>query len=58
MAEIVNLNKARKNQIKKEQKKKASDNRVSFGRTKEEKSLAKSLKDKQKTDLDGKKLDD
>ena len=53
--EIVNFNKARKAKIKAESSAKAADNRISFGRTKVERGLAKLDADKAARALDGHK---
>jgi hypothetical protein len=45
-AEIVNLRQFRKQQARSEKEKQAEQNRISFGRTKAEKSLTKTLNDK------------
>ena len=45
-AEIVNLRQFRKKQARSEKEKQAEQNRVSFGRTKFEKQLTRSLNDK------------
>lgn len=58
MAEIVNLNKARKAQAKRAAKAQAAENRVTFGTPKALRE--KNAKDAGRAarDLDGKKLDD
>lgn len=58
MAEIVNLNKARKARAKVEAEETAKANRVRFGRTRQEKEAARQQEEKLSRDLDGKKLDD
>ncbi|MBY5718995.1 DUF4169 family protein [Rhizobium leguminosarum] len=45
-AEIINLRQFRKKQARSEKEKQAEQNRVSFGRTKTEKQLTRSLNDK------------
>ncbi|MBY5591437.1 DUF4169 family protein [Rhizobium leguminosarum] len=45
-AEIINLRQFRKKQARSEKEKQAEQNRVSFGRTKIEKQLTRSLNDK------------
>jgi len=45
-AEIVNLRQFRKKQARSEKDKEAEQNRISFGRTKAEKQLTKTLNDK------------
>lgn len=46
MAEIINLNKKRKIKLRAEKERKASQNRVKFGRTKQEKELDKKQNDR------------
>lgn len=58
MADIVNLNKARKARAKVEAEETAKANRVRFGRTRQEKEAARQQEEKLSRDLDGKKLDD
>lgn len=57
MAEIINLNKKRKVKNRLEKEKKASANRLKFGRTKEEKLLEKQNNDREKRFLDGHKIE-
>ncbi|MBY3049599.1 DUF4169 family protein [Rhizobium leguminosarum] len=45
-AEIINLRQFRKKQARSEKEKQAEQNRVTFGRTKAEKQLTRSLNDK------------
>ncbi|MBY5647336.1 DUF4169 family protein [Rhizobium leguminosarum] len=45
-AEIINLRQFRRKQARSEKEKQAEQNRVSFGRTKAEKQLTRSLNDK------------
>ncbi|CAN7459845.1 MULTISPECIES: DUF4169 family protein [Rhizobium] len=45
-AEIVNLRQFRKKQARSEKERQAEQNRISFGRTKAEKQLTRSLNDK------------
>ncbi|KZS54228.1 DUF4169 domain-containing protein [Rhizobium anhuiense] len=45
-AEIINLRQFRKKQARSEKEKQAEQNRISFGRTKVEKQLTRSLNDK------------
>ncbi|TAX72820.1 DUF4169 family protein [Rhizobium leguminosarum] len=45
-AEIINLRQFRKKQARSEQEKQAEQNRISFGRTKADKQLTRSLNDK------------
>jgi hypothetical protein len=58
MVEIINLNKKRKAKIRLEKEKKASENRIKFGRTKKEKQLDKHDKERIERRLDGHKLED
>ena len=46
MAEIINLKTFRKQKARSEKEKQAEQNRISFGRTKTEKQLTRSLNDK------------
>ncbi|MFW2534177.1 MULTISPECIES: DUF4169 family protein [unclassified Legionella] len=57
MVEIINLNKKRKAKIRLEKEKKASENRIKFGRTKNEKQLEKQEKERSERYLDGHKLE-
>jgi len=58
MADIINLNKARKGRNKVARDARAKQNRVTFGQTKaEKKATAQALK-KQSRGLDGRKLDE
>ncbi|ACE91894.1 hypothetical protein AMC90_CH02965 [Rhizobium phaseoli] len=45
-AEIINLRQFRKKQLRSEKEKQAEQNRISFGRTKAEKQLTRSLNEK------------
>lgn len=54
-AEVVNLNKLRKERIKQERKDKANANAVKFGRSKAEKERMKHALSKEKGHLDGHK---
>nr|WP_245206016.1 MULTISPECIES: DUF4169 family protein [unclassified Rhizobium] len=45
-AEIVNLRQFKKKQARSDKEKQAEQNRISFGRTKQEKQLTKALNDK------------
>ena len=58
MADIVNLNQARKTKAKSDDKVRAAENRAKFGRTKVEKTLEAARADKQRRDLDGAKRED
>ena len=57
MADIINLNRKRKAKVRLEKEKKASENRVKFGRTKKEKQIAKHENERYEQHLDGHKLD-
>ncbi|HAT6811143.1 DUF4169 family protein [Legionella pneumophila] len=57
MADIINLNKKRKAKVRLEKEKKASENRIKFGRTKKEKQLEKQDIERSEQHLDGHKLD-
>lgn len=57
MADIINLNKKRKAKIRLEKEKKASENRIKFGRTKHEKLLEKQDNERNERYLDGHKLE-
>ncbi|NDF12500.1 MAG: DUF4169 family protein [Proteobacteria bacterium] len=52
MAEIVNLNKRRKAKAKADKEQRSVENRAKYGRTKQEKALAKSNADKAKKHID------
>ncbi|WP_082554749.1 DUF4169 family protein [Caulobacter sp. Root1455] len=58
MAEILNLNQARKAKTRTDAKTKAVENRAKFGRTKADKALDAARADKLKRDLDGAKRED
>jgi len=58
MAEILNLNRARKAKAKTDAKTKAAENRAKFGRTKADKTLDAARAEKLKRDLDGAKRED
>jgi hypothetical protein len=58
MAEILNLNQARKAKAKAGAKTQAVENRARFGRTKADKALDAARADKLKRDLDGAKRED
>ena len=53
MAEILNLNQARKAKAKTRTKTQAAENRAKFGRAKADKALDAARADKLKRDLDG-----
>ncbi len=52
MAELVNLNRARKTRVRAEAETKAVENRAKFGRTKAERKLEAARADKATRDLD------
>lgn len=58
MSEPVNLNRFRKAKARADSKVKAAENRVVFGRTKAEKTLADARRDKAARELDAKKRED
>jgi len=58
MAEILNLNKARKAKAKTDDKTRAAENRAKHGRSKIEKTLDAARADKLRRDLDGAKRED
>jgi hypothetical protein len=58
MAEILNLNKARKAKAKTDDKTRAAENRAKHGRSKIEKTLETARADKLRRDLDGAKRED
>ncbi|WP_425995779.1 DUF4169 family protein [Caulobacter sp. DWR1-3-2b1] len=58
MAEILNLNRARKAKVKAEDKTRATENRAKFGRAKVDKALEAARADKLRRDLDGAKRED
>lgn len=58
MAEIVNLNRWRKAKARDDKDQQAEANRVAFGRTKAEKQAERQQAERQRTALDGKKLDE
>jgi hypothetical protein len=58
MAEILNLNQARKARAKTDAKARAAENRARFGRTKADKALDAARVDKLQRDLDGAKRED
>ncbi len=57
MGEVINLNKKRKTKIRLEKAKKASENRIKFGRTKKEKQIEKQENERNERHLDGHKLE-
>ena len=56
-ADIVNLRQFRKDKVRLEKKKEAEQNRLTFGRTKAEKSLTKARNEKAEKTLDQGRLD-
>jgi hypothetical protein len=58
MAEILNLNKARKAKAKTDDKTRAAENRAKHGRNKADKALDAARADKLRRDLDGAKRED
>lgn len=57
MTEVINLNHKRKAKARTEKEKKASQNRIKFGRTSEEKNREKRKAERAKHLLEGHKLD-
>lgn len=57
MTEVINLNHKRKAKARSEKEKKASQNRVKFGRTKEEKNRETLHAERSRKLLEGHKLD-
>lgn len=57
MAEIINLNRARKQRRRDEKQRQAADNRVRFGRTRTEKDRAAAEEAAARANLDGHRLD-
>lgn len=57
MAEIINLRQARKKAARNEKEKQAEQNRLTFGRTKAEKTLTRALNEKAEKTLDQGKLE-
>ncbi len=57
MAEIVNLNRARKNKVRREREEQAAANRRLFGRTKGERAADADAKERALRDIDGKRLE-
>lgn len=57
MAEIVNLNRFRKNKRRAEKRQEADENAVKFGRSKAEKELDQAQQSKAERDLDGHELE-
>jgi hypothetical protein len=57
MAEIVNLQRARKDKARQQRESEADANRRRFGRTKAEKAADKDAQDRVRREVDGKKID-
>ncbi|MCA8888334.1 MAG: DUF4169 family protein [Parvularculaceae bacterium] len=57
MAEIINLNRARKNKKRTQKEKQAAENRVKFGKTKSEKQKQRADDNLAKARIDGHKLE-
>lgn len=57
MVDVINLNKKRKAKNRLEKEKKASENRIKFGRTKKEKQIEKQENERNERHLDGHKLE-
>lgn len=57
MVDIINLNKVRKAKTRLEKEKKASENRIKFGRTKKEKQIAKKENERNERYLDNHRLE-
>ncbi|WP_298622650.1 DUF4169 family protein [uncultured Legionella sp.] len=57
MVNVINLNKKRKAKIRVEKEKKASENRIKFGRSKTEKWIEKQEIERNERYLDGHKLE-
>ena len=58
MAELINLNKARKAKARAADKSQAAENRVRFGQTKGEKTVAKLDAERARRELEGKKREE
>ena len=56
-AEIINLKSARKAKARSEKERQAEQNRITFGRTKQEKSLTRALNEKAAKQIDQGKLE-
>ncbi|MCW8397577.1 DUF4169 family protein [Legionella sp. PATHC038] len=57
MVDIINLNKKRKAKIRLEKEKKATENRIKFGRTKKDKQIEKQENERQERFLDAHQLE-
>lgn len=55
--DVINLNKKRKTKNRLEKEKKASENRIKFGRTKKDKQIEKQDNERNERHLDGHKLE-
>jgi len=58
MAELINLNKARKAKARADGKAQAAENRAKFGQTKGQKTVARLDAERARRELDGKKRED
>ncbi|WP_112662557.1 DUF4169 family protein [Microvirga flavescens] len=58
MAQIINLRQARKHKARADKEARAAENRIAFGRTKEERQLTQARRDLDKKKLDAHKRDD
>jgi hypothetical protein len=58
MTEVINLRQKRKAKAQKDKDKKASENRVKFGRTKQEKQFEKKISERSERLLQGHKRED
>jgi hypothetical protein len=58
MAELINLNHARKQRARKADKAAATENRAAFGRTRQERDLAAGRTEKARRDLDARKREE
>jgi hypothetical protein len=57
MADVINLNQKRKAKARTDKEQRAAENRIKFGRTKEEKKLEAAKAEKQQRHIDGHKLE-
>lgn len=58
MADVINLNKARKAQAKRDEKARAAENRVKFGQPKVLRESQRKETERSSREIDGKKLED
>jgi len=58
MAELINLNKARKAKVREAGKAQAAENRATFGQTKGQKAVARLDAERARRELDGKKREE